>query len=147
MSLPFSPRPCIWCNKPQKSLLPLRTSLSAVVVAAVVFLTITQFSFNGGPTKNCSDPGTVCGSQGTGPWLLRDSTAPDRIPSLAVPACVLGDGPSCFGYHDIEPQWKGNCNCEFHRGYNLPITIWCMSARSEVFIGLWKDATCLLASE
>lgn len=42
---------------------------------------------------------------------------------------------------------KATAIASFHRGYNLPITIWCTSARSEVFIGLWKDATCLLASE
>lgn len=44
-----------------------------------------------------------------------------------MPGCVWGDGPSCFGYHDIKPQWKR----QFHRGSVPPVAIWCLSVSRE----------------
>lgn len=67
-------------------------------------------------------------------WLLGDRDmvgegweTQNCIPRLAVPGCVWGDGPSCFGYHDIKPHWKR----QFHRGSVPPVAIWCLSVSRE----------------
>lgn len=48
---------------------------------------------------------------------------------LAVPGCVWGAGPSCFGCHGIKPQWR----CQFHQVSIPPIAIWCLSVSREHF--------------